>query len=160
MPKVMVLGLGNLLMGDDGIGVHIANELRKHPLPEGVEVIDAGTGGISCLSIIEDADILILIDAVDIGTAPGEMVELPAEEVMKSERASPISLHEFGVADMLAFAEMVRTRPMRTMFIGIQIASLKPADEPSHVLKERMDAYVDAVKRKVQEAISSLTKEG
>ncbi len=152
MPKVLVLGIGNVLMGDDGIGVHVVNELFREKLPDEVEVIDGGTLGISLLPLIVDAKALIIVDAIDADLQPGEMVEvslnishMAAKEAMMN-RAAPLSLHEFDIWQTLHAAQLLGKCPEKVLLIGIQAGSIKPSCEISPALSERMGEYVAAVK--------------
>ena len=75
--RTVVIGLGNPLMGDDGLGLVVLEELRTaYALPPEIELVDGGTWGMNLLPVIEDADELILIDAIDVGEAPGAFVRL------------------------------------------------------------------------------------
>ena len=69
--KTLVLGLGNVLMADEGIGVHVVRALEKHTLPEDVECLDGGTGGFILLEPLENAGRVLLIDAAADGNPPG-----------------------------------------------------------------------------------------
>lgn len=152
MPEILVLGIGNILMGDDGIGVHIANKLLQEKLPDGVKVIDGGTLGISLLPLICGAKTLIIVDAIDAGLQPGEMMEVwfdtphtAAKEVMV-HRTAPLSLHEFDIWQALGTAQLLGKCPKKVALIGIQVGSIKPLCELSPNLRERMDEYVAFVK--------------
>lgn len=157
MPKVLVIGIGNILLGDDGIGVWLANELSGSNLPEDVDIIDAGTLGINLLPLIGDAEKLIIIDAIDAGLKAGEIVEIPIYRQTESHRhilmeedlpKSPmLSLHETNIFDALKAAQLVGKLPKEVLLIGIQIASLKPSCGLSPELKGRMKKYVEAIRQ-------------
>lgn len=152
MPKVLVLGVGNILMGDDGIGVHIVNELMREKLPDGVEVVDGGTLGISLLPLICDAEALIIVDAIDAELQPGEMVEMwfdtshAVGEEANMHRKTPLSLHELDIWRTLSAAQLLGKCPEKVLLIGIQVGSIKPSCEISHTLRERLGEYVALVK--------------
>lgn len=147
MAKVLIVGVGNILMGDDGIGVHVANEVSKSALPDGVEVVDAGTLGLAVCPLLENADALIIVDAVDFGMQPGEMIKIPVEELSRHDKHTPLSLHEFDIFHALEMIELSTGRKINATLIGIQISSIKPSLEISPQLAMRMDEYVMAVKR-------------
>ncbi|HID05986.1 MAG TPA: hydrogenase maturation protease [Armatimonadetes bacterium] len=147
MAKIVVLGIGNLLMRDDGVGVHVINALRKCNLPNDVEVVDGGILGIDLLSVVEDADMLIVIDAVDVGASPGEIVELSDDLLAPSQ--CPMSLHDFRIGDVLRIAEMRGKRPRCIVLIGIQVADVSCGDALSPQLAVHLDNYVQTVFEKL-----------
>ena len=81
MPHTLVLGVGNLLMSDDGVGVHAVQRLEKRTLPPGVEVLDGGTCGLDLLQFFEGVERLIVLDAANLGREPGAIVRLEGEDV-------------------------------------------------------------------------------
>ena len=97
--KTLVLGLGNVLMGDEGIGVHIVRALEQHTLPEGVECLDGGTGGFVLLEPLQNADHIVLIDAA----ADGNPIGTVTRTTPRFSRDYPPTLtaHDIGVKDLL-----------------------------------------------------------
>src|SRR5690242_509820 len=94
----VVIGLGNPLMGDDGLGIAVAQRLSGWELPEDVQVVDGGTWGLNLLPVIEDAGRVILVDAIDVGAAPGTLIRLPRERLPKY-LATKISPHDVDLRD-------------------------------------------------------------
>ena len=97
--KTLVLGLGNVLMGDEGIGVYVVRALEKHTLPAGVECLDGGTGGFTLLEPLENADRIILIDAASDGNPIGTV----SRTTPRFSRDYPPTLtaHDVGMKDLL-----------------------------------------------------------
>jgi hypothetical protein len=87
-PKTVILGVGNVLLSDEGIGVHVVNELSTRELPPGVSVVEGGTDGFRLLNIITEADRLIVIDAVKGGAEPGSIYRFNVEDVKMCRPAS------------------------------------------------------------------------
>ncbi len=87
--KTLVLGLGNVLMGDEGIGVYVVRELEKHTLPAGVECLDGGTGGFTLLEPLENADRIILIDAASDGNPIGTVTRTTPSSRATTRQRSP-----------------------------------------------------------------------
>jgi hydrogenase maturation protease len=114
-----VIGLGNPLMGDDGFGLAALAILRDEWTLEGVELADGGTWGLSLLPILEDAQRVILIDAIAAGAQPGEIVVLERERlpIYLTRKLSP---HQVDMRDVLALAEWRGTLPAETVAIGVQ----------------------------------------
>ena len=97
--KTLVLGLGNVLMGDEGIGVHVVRALEQHTLPEGVECLDGGTGGFVLLEPLQNADYIVLVDAA----ADGNPIGTVTRTTPRFSRDYPPTLtaHDIGVKDLL-----------------------------------------------------------
>lgn len=92
-PKTVILGVGNVLLSDEGIGVHVANELSTMELPPGVSVVEGGTDGFRLLNIITETDRLIVIDAVKGGAAPGSIYRFNVDEVKNVPSGFRTSVH-------------------------------------------------------------------
>jgi hydrogenase maturation protease len=144
-PRVVVIGLGNPLMGDDGLGLVALERLRReYVLAPNVELVDGGTWGMNLLPVIEDADELILIDAIDIAAAPGTPVRLEHARLPRY-LATKISPHQVDLRDVLALAELRGTLPADTVALGLQPAHVELQDGLSHILRSRVDDLVAAV---------------
>jgi hydrogenase maturation protease len=120
MKPILILGLGNPLQGDDGVGCRVAQELEQYALPDDVEVMDGGTPGVGLLNLFEGRRRVIIVDAAEMGKLPGEVVRFQPEEVTLTGSAQRFSLHRSGVADALALArELGLALPDITVF-GVQ----------------------------------------
>jgi hydrogenase maturation protease len=97
--KTLVLGLGNVLMGDEGIGVHVVRALEQHALPAGVECMDGGTGGFILLEPLESADRIVLIDAAADGNPPGTVTRTTPR--FSRDYPPTLTAHDIGVKDLL-----------------------------------------------------------
>lgn len=116
---VLVLGIGNLLLQDEGIGVRIVQEIqRRYHLPAEVEVLDGGTAGMALVEALVDKTQVIVIDAVRTGQPPGTPVRLagPAVPVFFQQRITP---HQLGIADVLATLTLAGKVPPHLVLIGI-----------------------------------------
>ncbi len=117
--NLLVLGLGNLLCGDDGAGVAAVELLRElYDFPPGVSVLDGGTLGLSLLPWVEDARDAILVDAVRADAPPGSLLRLEGRDVSIAARER-LSVHQVGVADLLGGAHLVGRLPERLVLLGI-----------------------------------------
>jgi len=99
MQKTLVLGLGNVIMGDEGVGVHVVRALEKHTLADNVECLDGGTGGFILLEPLQAADHIILIDATDDGNRPGTVTRTTPR--FSSDYPPTLTAHDIGVKDLL-----------------------------------------------------------
>jgi hydrogenase maturation protease len=118
--KTLILGVGNLLMSDEGVGVHVIQRLRTdYHLPEQVQILDGGTLGMDLLYYLEGVENLLLIDAVQARKEPGALVRLEGDEVpaFLSIKVSP---HQLGIPDMLAAAKLKDVFPQRIVLWGVQ----------------------------------------
>jgi len=147
----VVIGLGNPLMGDDGLGLAVLERLRDGwRLPEDVELVDGGTWGMNLLPAIEDAQRVLLIDAIEIGAAPGTEIILPRDRLPRY-LATKISPHEVDLRDVLALAELRGTLPEYTTAIGLQPARIELSEELSDVVREGLDHLVATAVRLLAE---------
>lgn len=118
--QTLVLGLGNPLMGDDGLGLAVLERLREEwDVPAPVELVDGGTWGMNLLPLIEDAAQLMLIDAIRTGAAAGTVVELERERLPRYF-AHKLSPHQIDLKEVLALAELRGTLPAETVAIGAE----------------------------------------
>jgi hydrogenase maturation protease len=97
--KTLVLGLGNVIMGDEGVGVHVVRALEKHKLPDGVESLDGGTGGFILLGPLQSADRIFLIDATDDGNPQGTVTRTTPR--FSRDYPPTLTAHDIGVKDLL-----------------------------------------------------------
>jgi hydrogenase maturation protease len=116
--KTLVLGLGNVIMGDEGVGVHVVRALEKRTLPAGVECLDGGTGGFILLEPLENADRIILIDAAADGNPPGTVTRTTPR--FSKDYPPTLTAHDIGVKDLLdAFYMQGGTREVILYAIAI-----------------------------------------
>ena len=144
----VVIGLGNPLMADDGLGIAALERLRATGAPAGVELVDGGTWGMNLLPIIEAADRLLLIDAIDDGAEPGTLHVLERARIPRY-LATKISPHQVDLCDVLALAELRGTLPEDTVAVGLQPARVEMSCELSAAIRARVDDLVDAVSRRL-----------
>lgn len=118
--RCLILGLGNPLRGDDGVGPRVVAELRRRGLPDGVEAVDGGTGGLDLLHLLEGWERAIIVDAALLGREPGEYVRFAPEEAHLVEGLVSLSGHSAGLADTLALARALGRRLPDIVIYGVQ----------------------------------------
>lgn len=124
MARAAVLGIGNVLMGDDGLGVAaLAAFRRRFGEPDGVALIDGGTAGMELLEDIAELDFLLVVDAIADGKEPGSLIHLADEAVPVFFRRN-LSPHGIGFSDVLAALEFMGRAPREVVVLGIQPESL------------------------------------
>lgn len=130
--QFLVMGVGNTLLQDDGIGIHVTEFLRETELAEaGLDIVDGGTIGLALLPQLEAADAVIIVDAAEMGAAPGEMRVFLDQEVDRHLSGKRRSVHEVAVLDLLAAAELRGRRPAHCALVAIQPASTDWGLEPT-----------------------------
>jgi hydrogenase maturation protease len=118
--EVLVIGLGNPLMGDDGLGLAALDRLRAEwDLPPTVRLVDGGTWGMNLLPLLEDAEAVVLIDAIDAGRAPGDLVLLERDDVPRF-LGLKLSPHQIDLREVMALAALRGKLPERLVVIGLQ----------------------------------------
>lgn len=136
--NVVVLGVGNLLMADEGLGVHFIAALEAgYRLPAWVRCVDGGTSTSELLGDLEDLDHLIIVDAVASGAAPGALVRLEDDEVPHAF-TTKLSPHQLGIADLLATLRFVGRAPRRVVLFGVEPARLELDDRLSPLVAARL----------------------
>jgi hydrogenase maturation protease len=150
---VLVLGLGNPLRGDDGIGPRVIEALNHRRLPEGMTALDAGTGGLDLLQILEGWERAIIIDAADVGREPGQFARFTPDEArfVKTDDAS--SFHNAGLAEVLTLAEAVGQSLPELVIFGVQPAKIGWGEG----LSEAVEAVLPNLVNAVLEEINKLT---
>ena len=125
-PKILVLGIGNLLWADEGFGVRCVETLhRDWQLPPQVTLMDGGTQGLYLLPYVQEADCLLVFDAVDYGDPPGTLREVVGDQVPRFMGAKKMSLHQTGFQEVIAAAEFTGRLPRELVLIGVQPEELE-----------------------------------
>lgn len=147
---VLVLGLGNPLRGDDGIGPRVVAELEGRGLPEGVKALDGGIGGLDLLQIIEGWDRVVIVDAVDVAgaaaeLAPGHFVRFTPDQARLSESGQRFSFHHAGLAEVLALAHALDRPLPRIVVFGVQPHRIGWGHGLSPDVENALPPLVDAI---------------
>ena len=149
--RTLILGVGNLLMSDEGVGVHVIQRLvADYQLPEEVQVLDGGTLGMDLLYYLEETENLLLIDAVQARADPGTLVRLEGEEV-PAFMSIKISPHQLGVPDMLAAAKLKgNCYPQRIVLCGVQPELMEIGLDLSPTVESQVDTIVENILDQLQ----------
>ena len=137
----VIVGIGNVLLRDEGIGCHVAHALERVPLPD-VEIIDGGTCP-DVLQLLEDADKLVVVDAVKGGGTPGQIYRFRPEDITLDQKRV-LSLHDMSLIDSLKLTQLWHNI-RETVIIGVEPRELSWGLELSPELQEKMPQIVDAV---------------
>lgn len=147
----VVIGLGSPLMGDDGLGLVALARLREHwHFTPPVDLVDGGTWGMNLLHEIEDAERVLLIDAINADRPPGTVVALEREELPRFF-ALKLSPHQIDMKEVLAVAELRGTLPAHTVAIGIQPDRVELSTELSSVVRDSVDSLIARIIERLEQ---------
>ena len=144
---IVVLGLGNPLMSDEGIGGFLIDKLleNKGSYPN-VDFIEAGTGGLAILRLIADRKKAIIIDCAYMGKSPGTMVKFAPQEVQSVKKLLHFSLHEIDILKVIELASQLDQCPDEIVIFGIEPEKIELGDGLSPVLQKKTDDYIEKIK--------------
>lgn len=135
MSERVVIGIGNILRSDDGIGVHAVRYLQER-LPEDVTLVEGGVYSPDLLTFLEDCRKVIFIDGIDARDEPGAIYRFSPREVKRDNSTPPLSLHDFGLYDLINAAELLDQCPEEVTIIAVQVKTLETGMELSRELRE------------------------
>jgi hydrogenase maturation protease len=131
--RTLILGIGNTLLSDEGVGVHVTQKLQSIlPLSDDIEILDGGTLSFTLASPIEDADALIVVDAAQLKSPPGTLKVFEGEAMdafLMGNRKS--SVHEVGLMDLMSIAMLTGNLPERRALVAIQPEKVDWGDYPT-----------------------------
>lgn len=144
--KTVVLGLGNPLMRDEGIGTVLIEKLSaiadKFP---GVDFIDAGTGGMSILYLIEERQKVIIIDCAYMNTAPGTIKKFRPDQAESVKKLAHQSLHEVDILKVIQLATQLDNCPPDIIFFGIEPEKIEQGQSLTETIASKMQTYIDTI---------------
>ena len=139
----VVVGIGNTILSDDGVGVHAARRLQDDArLPAGVTVLDGGTLGLDLAPFVSDASRLLFLDAVNSGEAPGTLTRMRGTDLLSATRSW--SVHQLGVADLIAALTLLSSKPQDIIVLGVQPAHTDWGTSLSPEVEAALIPLVDA----------------
>lgn len=150
--RVVVLGVGNILMSDEGVGVHAVTALaERYDFPECVEIIDGGTSGMDCLDRIADADLLLIADCMrKAGKQPGDITRIADDEI-NAWFKTKISPHQVGLSDVLAACCFHGMSPKKVVLVGVQPASFETSMELTPKVAAVLDQVIERLLAEIAE---------
>jgi hydrogenase maturation protease len=147
---VLVLGMGNLLLEDEGLGIRALELLeQRYEIPPEVELLDGGTTGMGLLDDMSRRDHLIVLDACQTGDPPGTLIRL-ADDQVPVYFGMRISPHQLGLSDVLATLELSGEKPAEVVVLGLVPQSLEMCLELSERVRSRLDSLVEATVRELK----------
>jgi hydrogenase maturation protease len=141
--KTLIVGMGNLIYRDEGIGVHVIEKMKEMELPGHVELLDIGTSTMDLISYLEGVEKLIVIDAMKAGGTPGTIYKCRPQDLLPTEEG-PVSLHDIGLLETLDMAKK-KELEMDTVVIGVEPKVLGWGMELSDEVKSKIPTIIEAV---------------
>jgi|SRR5208282_1769951 hydrogenase maturation protease len=139
----VVIGVGNTILSDEGVGVHAARLLQSDPrVPAGVTILDGGTIGLELIPYASDASRVLLLDAMNSGKAPGTLARMTGRDLLGT--TGGWSAHQLGVADLIAALFLVSTLPQEIVVLGVQPANTDWGTSLSPEVEAALVPLVDA----------------
>jgi len=157
-PRITVLGIGNLLLQDEGVGIHLVHRLADKVDSPNINLIDGGTTPDILLLVGNDVDKLIVVDAAVVGDKPGTIYRFDIAD-LDSGTPSPVSLHELGLVDNLKIMDLFGNRPKSVTVIGIEPTVIDYGLELSPELEEKMPQLMELVLDEIKETNTSMEVE-
>jgi len=159
--RILILGLGNILLADEGIGAHVAQLLQKESLPANVEVVDGGTAALDALLLVEGIDKLVVIDALRAGQKPGTIYRAKflveeknrLTELFAGQGGSKISLHQIGLIDALAVAGRLNCLPEEIVIIGVEPSNVDWGLELTDQVAQKLPEIINMVLKEIGDAV-------
>jgi hydrogenase maturation protease len=155
LKRTVVIGIGNTLLGDEGVGVHALNKLRLEGLPKDIQLVEGGVGGIALLNYVRGADRVFFIDAVS-GSKPGKVYRLTEKDLDTKVKIllHPMSLHDVGLAEMVKIGQAVypNEMPKEIIIYGIEISEPKAySTDLSKEVRNSMNDVVELIVKELME---------
>jgi len=147
---VLILGIGNILMGDEGVGCRVVQYIQSRPLPEGVACLDGGTGSFHLLEAMQQAGHVVLIDATADGNPPGTVTRLTPR--FSADYPRTLTAHDIGLKDLLDAFHLLNQQPAVTLFA----VSITPPGEMSTELSPEIRAKVENIAEEVLKEVHRL----
>ena len=141
--KILVVGMGNLIYRDEGIGAHIIREMEKMKLPSHIELLDIGTSTMDLISYMKEVKKLIVIDAMRAGGKPGTIYKCKPEDLLPKDEG-PISLHEIGLLETLNMTKKLGME-IETVIVGVEPEIMDWGMELTEAVKNKIPLIIEAV---------------
>lgn len=147
--RIVIIGVGNILLRDEGVGVHVAQELQKRPWPSNVQIFDGGLAGIGLLDFFAEASKVLLIDAAEMNRSPGTLVRFTPEEVRSRSADLRFSSHDIGLMEVLELAKALGHGPADIVILAIQPKEISWGTDLTPEVQAAVNKAVDAVSAEV-----------
>jgi len=146
--KILILGIGNILLKDEGVGVRVAETMMKMELPPDVEVLEGGVKGLDLLDYIEGREKVVVVDAVKAGAPPGTLFRFTDKDLAK-KKGIMRSAHGIDFSDVIAVANFLGSKPEEIIFLGVEPADLGAGMELSPDIEKMVPVLINLVMKEI-----------
>ncbi|MFZ5427127.1 MAG: HyaD/HybD family hydrogenase maturation endopeptidase [Thermodesulfobacteriota bacterium] len=147
--KILVMGIGNTLLRDEGVGVYAVRELEAMSWPRGVEFVDGGIFSQDLFHIYQDFDRMVVLDCVKAGGAPGDLHRLEEADLARASRKA-VGVHDFGMLDSLLFAEVLGGRRPTLVVLGVEPGAIEYGEGLTPPVAEALPELVRAAETELR----------
>jgi hydrogenase maturation protease len=147
--RITIIGAGNILCGDEGLGVHIVQELHGYDLHDNVTLHDAGTATVDAFLDAANADKVVIIDAVQAGGAPGSIYRFSLEEICAESGFTRTSLHQISLYDSFNMARLLMDKVPEVIVIGVEPQSIESGLELSPNIRKKTKKIIEVILHEV-----------
>jgi len=145
----LVIGLGNILLKDEGVGVRCVEYLRSKGLDEGIKLVDGATFGFDLLEEMKGFEKVVIVDAVDMGKEPGYVASFDAEQIISLSSSKKFSVHEIDLVDVIQVGKKIGYNFNNVRIVGIQPGEVSQGDSLSEIVTEKLSALTERVLKEI-----------
>lgn len=149
MKPTAIIGMGNPLMSDEGVGIHVVAGLRGTALADSVDILDLGTSSMRALHELEGRSLVVFVDCALMGTEPGTIRRFTPDDVDSKKIQPRLSLHEGDLLNTIALGRRLGTSPEQIVIFGIEPKTIEPGETLSPELAARLDQYSAAIREEL-----------
>ena len=150
--KTVILGVGNLLLSDEGVGVHVINKMMDMHFPPDIELSEGGVDGLRLMNLVVGVDRLIVIDAVKGGGSPGSIYKFRPEEFVTRTDTSKLSVHQVGILEVIRLSGLVGKLP-ETTIIGVEPKSIEMGMELTPKIQSKVPRIIELVLDELKDSV-------
>lgn len=148
---ITILGIGNILMQDEGVGVHVVNAFQKrYSVPDSVEIVDGGSAGLDLLEYFEGRDKVLIVDAVDFGREPG-YIDTLENEAIPARFGTKMSMHHLGLLEVISVTKLMGALPKELCLIGIQPKTIELGLDMTPEIWDNVDVLIERLVDKLRD---------
>ena len=149
----LVIGIGNILLKDEGVGVRCIEYLRSRDLDNGIKLVDGATLGFDLLEEINGFEKVVIVDAVDMGKEPGHVASFGAEQILSLPLSEKFSLHEIGLIDVIQVGKKIGYDFGNVRIVGIQPKEVSRGDSLSEIIEEKIPVLAERVLKEIDNQV-------
>jgi hydrogenase maturation protease len=153
--RILILGVGNLLLSDEGVGVHVARKMMEMDFPPEVQIVEGGTDGFGLMHVVLQADRLILVDAVKGGGRPGSIYRFEIEDCPPFPDIFKTSVHQISILEVINLSGLIGSTP-RTTIIGVEPNCLEMGMELSPQIEAKIPRVIQLIREELALSLGDL----